>query len=329
MAVYTDNPQFASALLPEESARELSAATEPDPVIRAVLDRMAPPSQTLYQAPSSLLPWPHLFLSSYSAGSQYDRLIDLAREGEAPHGMVCLAGAGSGFHGFKGRSWQALPGNLHLSVHLCPRMQVDRFQVAFTVLAALSVVDALDRVPGLEAHAGIKWVNDIVLGEGKVAGVLAYTQSQGDRVTSAVLGIGLNVETAPAVEPTPFVPRVTSVRGYAGPGDPDLRRGMFLDLMTALRENYETLLQDGFSALLRRYRARSVVIGQEVTVCSERSDHEIEVLVEGRVTGLGENLELVLEGRSDPVTGGRLAMGRSTAYTWQLAPGASGPKGST
>lgn len=329
MAVYTDNLQFASALLPEESARELSAATDPDPVIRAALDRMAAPPRTLFRAPSSLLPWPHLFLSPYSAGSQYDRLMDLAREGEAPHGMVCLAGAGSGFHGFKGRSWQSPPGNLYLSLHLCPRVQVDRFQVAFTVLAALSVVDALDRVPGLEGHAEIKWVNDILMGEGKVAGVLAYTQSQGDRVTSAVLGIGLNVETAPTVEPTPFVPRVTSVRSCAGSGDHDLRKGIFLHLMTALRDNYETLLQDGFPALLRRYRARSMVIGQEVTVCSERSDREIEVLTEGRVTGIGENLELVLEGRSDPVTGGRLAMGRSTAYTWQLAPGASGPKGST
>jgi biotin-[acetyl-CoA-carboxylase] ligase BirA-like protein len=327
MAVYTDSPDFASALLPGDTVKELSAATVTDPEVRAVLDKMADPPRTLLSASSSSLPWPYLFLSSYSSGSQYDRLIELARDGIAPHGTICLAGAGSGFHGFKGRSWEALPGNLHVSIHLSPRVPVDRFQVAFTVLAAVSVVDALDRVEGLRGKAGIKWVNDVLLGEGKVAGVLAYTQSQGERVSSAVLGIGLNVETAPPVEPTPFVPLVTSVRRHAPHGNPDLRREIFLDLLSALRANYENLLAEGFSPLLRRYRDRSVVMGRLVTVCSERSDQTMEVLAQGRVTGLGENLELVLEGRPDPVTGGRLAMGRSTAYTWQLAPGAPGRRG--
>jgi len=327
MAVYTDSPDFAAGLLPQEAASEMGPAAHLDPQVRPVLSGMLGPSPTLFTAPSSPLPWPHVLISEYSAGSQYDKLIELARAGQAPHGTACLAGAGSGFHGFKGRSWEALPGNLHLSLHLSPQVPVDRFPVAFTALAALSVVDALDQVQGLTGRAGIKWVNDILLVGGKVAGVLAYTQSQGDRVSSAVLGIGLNVETAPAVEPTPFVPRTTSVRTCTPGGNSDLMRGAFLDLMAALRGNYETLLKNGFSPLLRRYRDRSVVVGQEVTVCSERSDQQLEVFAEGRVTGVGDNLELLLAGRPEPVTGGRLAIGRSTAYTWQLVSGSPRPKG--
>ena len=40
-----------------------------------------------------------------------------------------------------------------------------------------AVVDALDAVPGLEGRARIKWVNDILIGDAKVAGILAYTQT--------------------------------------------------------------------------------------------------------------------------------------------------------
>ena len=311
MAVYTDSPQFAAAFLPPEVAGGFVPPDGLDPEVRPLLQEVFGGPGNLFSSPGSDLPFPHLLLSEFSPGSQYDHLIRLARRDPGvPDGVVCLAGSGSGFHGFKGRSWAAIPGNLHLAVHLAPNREIERFGVAFTILAALSVVDALTQIAGLEGGARIKWVNDILLGDAKVAGILAYTQSQGATVTSAVLGIGVNVESIPVVEPTPFVPRVSSVRDFLPAGGPDLRETALHNLMWALGENYQTLLRDGISPLLERYRENSMVVGEDVTICTDASNQALQVLAEGRVLGLGENLELMLEGRAEPIRGGRLVLGK-------------------
>ena len=46
-----------------------------------------------------------------------------------------------------------------------------------------------------------------------------------------------------------------------------------------------------------------------MTVCTETSDLTPQVVARGRVSGLGENLELILDGHPDPVREGRLVLG--------------------
>lgn len=324
MAVYTDNPQFATAFLPTEVTSGFMPATVSgpfnhpadtpggltDPSIEKVLAQVFPDRGMLRSAPHSGSPWSTLVLSESSNGSQYDLLIDLARDSvPLPDRIACLAGSGTGFHGFKGRAWASPPGNVYLATHFAPKREIPRFEVAFTILATLSVVDALDQIVGLEGRAQIKWVNDILLEGAKVAGVLAYTQTQGRTVTSAILGIGLNVNTTPRVQPTPFVPEVSSLRGSLGTKANGLRASAFESLTHALNRNYDTLLQEGIDPLLERYRLRSLVIGEDVVICSETSDQEMNVLTHGRVMALGENLELIFRNKPEPVRGGRLVLG--------------------
>jgi len=309
LAVYTDSPRYAATVLPDEVARHLAPVNAPDSKVRPLLDRIFTGSRDLHRAPWGDLPY-HVLVSEFSSRSQYDQLIELVRNRSGlPDRVACIAGSGRDFHGYKGRSWAAMPGNIHLSVHLAPNRPVEGFQVAFTALAALSVVEALDQVEGLSVQPRIKWVNDILLGNAKVAGILAYTQSRDTTVTSAILGFGLNVETTPEVEPTPFVPEVASLRDFLSSDGPDLQGAVFHSLLRSLDRNYHTLLAEGAAPLLERYRDHSMVIGEEVTVCTEASDHSLRLVGQGRVVGLGGNLELILDKRSAPITGGRLIMG--------------------
>jgi biotin-[acetyl-CoA-carboxylase] ligase BirA-like protein len=313
MATYTTSTDYAAAVLPREVAQCLVPVDVSDPEIASLVRDIFPGHPPVHAAPQDVFPGGLLFLSEFSAASQYDRVVDLVRRGtDLPDRVACLAGSGLDFHGFKGRPWAALPGNIHLVVHLAPNRPVDRFHVAFTVLAALAVVEAVDGMPGLEGRAGLKWVNDVLVEGAKVAGVLAHTQSQGDKVTAAVLGIGLNVETAPQVDATPFVPRAASLRDFLPPEVRDMQARVLQRLLQALDRNYRILLDQGFGALLARYRDRSVIVGEEVTVCTEASDRTPRVVAEGVVSGLGEGLELLLEGQPEPLTGGRLILGRLT-----------------
>lgn len=308
MAIFTDSPDFAAEILPESPASRWDPSVDGGDMDRLLRAFLREPAQTL--GPTTVgRPWSHVLVSETADRSNYDRLIELVREGvPLPDRLLCLAGSGQGFHGSKGRPWSAVPGNIHLSLHLAPRRPVPRFEVAFMALAAVSVVDAVDRVPGLEGCAGIRWVNDVVLDGAKVAGVLAYTHAQRTTVNAAVLGIGVNVQTRPPVEPTPFVPAVTSLQEHA-PADATLLPSFFRDLLDALDRNYATLLADGHETLIERYRARSVVVGREVTVCAENSDVEPRILSRGVVDSVGDGLELHLAGRAEPVTRGRIIIG--------------------
>lgn len=310
MIVLSDTIDYAAELLPQEAVSRLSSKSVPDPAILPLIQSLYEEGVDLLSAPMPDQRWQYLFLSEFTSRSQYDQMIELARsQNKLPDRILCLAGSGSGLHGYKGRGWSAAAGNIHLTVHLTPKRPIERFETAFTILAALSVVDALDGVPGLEGRAQIKWVNDILIDGAKVAGILAYTQTRERTVSCAVLGIGLNVETAPAVEPTPFSPAVGSVHDFA-PDSLSATQGNVLDsLLNALARNYQLLLEEGYTPLLERYRQRAGLIGRKIAVCSEDSDTDPSVIAEGRVVAMGDGLELYLENREEPVTKGRLILG--------------------
>jgi BirA family biotin operon repressor/biotin-[acetyl-CoA-carboxylase] ligase len=253
--------------------------------------------------------WNYLFLVEAASHSHFDRLVELGRRGSVlPSGILCLAGSGKQFHGFNGRPWSAPPGNIYLAVYLAPHQPIDHAGTAFTVLAAVSVLDAIDDVPALHGRAGIKWVNDVLIDNAKVAGVLAYTQSEGDAITGVVLGIGLNVETTPLVESTPFVPRVGSLREFVPEAERCDQHMVFQRLIIALESNYSTLVGGDYAVLLDRYRQRSVAVDRHVTLCSEASAGDEGVVARGRVIGLSDDLALEIEGHDKPFSKGRLIL---------------------
>ncbi|MHC4933655.1 MAG: biotin--[acetyl-CoA-carboxylase] ligase [Planctomycetota bacterium] len=304
------NPDFVARVLPpgprEWVRHDRSLRPELQSLIGQIFGKVPLHEIEVESAPL----WEHLFLVESAPRSQFDLLVELGQEGLLPpRGLVCVAGEGRGFHGMRNRPWVAPAGNLYLSAHLAPGRPVDHAGVAFTVLAAVSVLDAVDGVSGLSDRAGIKWVNDILIEGAKVCGVIAHSQMEGDRVGSVFLGVGLNVETAPEVEPTPQVPQAACLADFA----PCRRCELLAPLLEALAENYEQLLEDGYGALLDRYRRRSLAIGREVSISSEEGG----ITARGRVTAIGPNLELHIQGRDRPVHRGRLILEKlveSTRY---------------
>ncbi|MEJ2206415.1 MAG: biotin--[acetyl-CoA-carboxylase] ligase [Gemmatimonadota bacterium] len=309
MRILSDSYDYAADVLPPKAAGELSAAPLVDPGLRWLSRTFLTGGAVLHGTDPAGEPWRYLVLSRHARRSQYDQLIELARSRSSlPDRLVCVAGSGEGFHGFKERPWSAAAGNLHVSLYVTPNRVVEHFDTAFTVLAALSVVDAVDAVPGLRGQARVKWVNDVLVGKAKVAGILSYTQTQNGAVAGAVVGIGLNVETTPGVERTAFVPAVGALRDLTPDGSVVTQRDVLRSLLGALDRNYRTLLEEGYGVLLDRYRDRSYVLGKRIVLCEDSSAADPRVVCEGRVVALGESLELYLEGREEPVRRGRLIL---------------------
>ncbi len=306
MIVYTDSTDFANFSISGANWRPFDDS-ETSPEIRG-LTAAAFGERDVYvaQVPAPGR-WRYLFASETSARSQFDMLIEERREGhELPDRLLCLSGAGGGLHGLRNRPWAAEAGNIHLSVHLTPREEGPVSGIPFMVLAAVSVLDAIDTVPALVSKAGVKWVNDILIGSAKVAGVLAYTEGAGQTVDAAVLGIGLNVEKTPAMAGTPFVPEVGSLCDFVSNAAECTKEKVLRQLLVALDRNYEALLKGGSGELIDRYRERSVVVGRRVKVCADDSASPPNVIAEGLVETIGDNLELIFTGRGSAVSRGRL-----------------------
>jgi BirA family biotin operon repressor/biotin-[acetyl-CoA-carboxylase] ligase len=170
-------------------------------------------------------------------------------------------------------------------------------------------VDAVSALSGGPVRPGIKWVNDVLVDGRKVGGVLTASQTQGERVASILLGIGLNVAAAPLVAPTPSVPRVGSL---ADAGVKTTWAAAALAVLEALGRRLAALVREGRGTLVDAYRGASLVIGHEVCLFAEEPSGAAlpsapAPVVRGTVLGIGADLSLTLEGVPAPVTTGRLA----------------------
>ncbi len=123
-----------------------------------------------------------------------------------PDGGVVIAGRQRAGQGRRGRTWSSPLGGLWMSVLSRPDLEVTRAG-RLGMAMALAAAEGVEQVAGVEV--GLKWPNDLMVENRKVAGVLVETRIAGDRVTAAVLSAGINAKVAP--EDFPEALRTTAV----------------------------------------------------------------------------------------------------------------------
>lgn len=258
--------------------------------------------------------WPLLAIRTHAPASQLDLLHGpLAGHVHAAGPVACLALDGDGFHGHHGRTWAAVPGNLHLSVALPTRWPAATAGASLSMLPAVAVCDAIADASGGRVQPAIKWVNDILTAGGKVAGVLTRTRVMGDAIDLVAFGIGVNLAVAPLVTPTPFVPATACLRRCPG-GDTLTLGTLACAVLAALASRLDEWHRDGPVALHRAYCDRSVVIGRHVGVWDDRATDGVASerwpapIATGVVTAIGQDLSLSIAGHRAPVDHGRLVL---------------------
>jgi len=123
-------------------------------------------------------------------GSTNADMVIAAGQG-APHHSVLVTDFQLAGRGRLDRQWDAEPGaNLLTSVLFRPQQLPERPIQQYTHMVGLAARKACIALCGVEVE--MKWPNDLLIGEQKLAGILA--QNGADYV---VVGIGLNVRWAP------------------------------------------------------------------------------------------------------------------------------------
>jgi BirA family biotin operon repressor/biotin-[acetyl-CoA-carboxylase] ligase len=82
--------------------------------------------------------------------------------------------------------------NLYVTIIMRPTLAQLRF---LSVITPLSVCEAIEQAANLQPR--IKWPNDLLIEGRKVCGVLIESVIEGDRVSHALVGVGINVNLDP------------------------------------------------------------------------------------------------------------------------------------
>ena len=143
--------------------------------------------------------------------------VAAAARGGAAEGLVVVAERQTAGRGRLGRQWTSPPrAGLAFSALLRPRdVPVSRY-AWLPLLAGVALVETVRRLG--EVDAGLKWPNDLLIGDRKCAGILA--ESIGDGV---VLGVGLNVSLREPELPTPTATSLLLAGSACTDRDPLLR----------------------------------------------------------------------------------------------------------
>ena len=217
-------------------------------------------------------PWPPVSLDSTTAvgrhivykeetSSTQADLRDLALRGVGD-GTVVVADYQRSGRGRGRNSWIAPKGCCLLFSWLARFRMPIEFASRLTMISSLAVADALKSF-GVET--GIKWPNDLVVGDRKICGILTETTAVGGEIDFAVVGIGVNVDWGSGELPEEIRRIAISMRMVVGS---EIDRGALLvEMLSNLDQRY-TALKSGWDPVAE-WRGRLATLGKELCVSGE------------------------------------------------------------
>ncbi len=189
----------------------------------------------------------HIYLhQTDSTNKEIWRMLDTG--GEPAEFAVVQAGHQSAGRGLGSTVWESEAGkNLLFSILLKPRFLMPSGQFMLNKCIALAIRDALaSACPTLRFK--IKWPNDILAGNGKIAGTLIENRITGKQFEYSVAGIGININQQAF---PPDIPNPASLQTLTGQTyDPVL---CMHTVVRELKARYESLRSGQNGQISRDY----------------------------------------------------------------------------
>ena len=217
--------------------------------------------EQILHALSPEYPWKEHFHYFEELDSTNDRLKIMARQG-APHGTILIADRQTGGHGRLGRSFHSPGGvGIYLSILLRPDCAPADL-MHLTCATAVAMCDAVEKATGL--RPGIKWTNDLVHGRKKLGGILTELGlSPSGGVDYAIIGIGINC----CQQQDDFAPDIQDIAAsLTMVTETKIDRSAVAAAMMDALWNMDQILLTEKKAILDRYRADCITVGQEISV---------------------------------------------------------------
>jgi len=208
----------------------------------------------------------------------------LASEGY-PEGTVVVAEMQTEGRGRRGRNWYSPAGQgMYMSLILRPHIPLKEIS-RISLMIAVAVAETLQEELGLPAR--IKWPNDILINNRKIAGILSEAITDMDGIEYIVIGIGLNINNPYSDFPDDFRTDPTSI--LAEKKQIVSRVKLMQSLLAKLEQHYFILQAGNFAETLSTGKRLSMVIGQMVSLETSQG------LVTGRAVDIDDDGYLLVD----------------------------------
>ena len=201
-----------------------------------------------------------------------------------PEGIVFVANSQVDGRGQVSNRWESEPNkNLTFSIVLYPDFLEIMKQFEISKAISLGVVDFLKE---LTDQVSIKWPNDIYIGAKKVAGILIENSIRIDKISSCIVGIGLNINQQLFVSDAPNPISLTQATGIPY----NLEEALF-QLCQKIDARYHQLRNGDFRQIDDDYIEILYQLGNWSNYSDENSDFE------GQIIGVDQIGRLMIETR--------------------------------
>jgi BirA family biotin operon repressor/biotin-[acetyl-CoA-carboxylase] ligase len=218
--------------------------------------------------------------------STNSQLLERAMNG-ASHASVIACEHQSGGRGRRGAQWvSAVGGSLAFSL-------LWRFQQGAGGLSGLSLAVAVAVARALESlgagPVGVKWPNDILLGERKLGGILIEMSGDYLGPSAAVIGVGLNVRLPEAALRSIKTLRGAPAADLSSMGLAPSRTVLLARLLGSMAGVLRAFEKEGFAPLRKEWLAHHAWQGRKVALkVADRS------IAQGEAVGVGDDGALLL-----------------------------------
>jgi BirA family biotin operon repressor/biotin-[acetyl-CoA-carboxylase] ligase len=188
--------------------------------------------------------------------------------------FVVIAGEQTAGKGQRGNQWKSSQGGLYLSLGLELDLPVNLIH-QITLFSVWGIANSLRQY---QIDVKIKWLNDLILEQKKLGGILTETRIYQNRVKQVVIGVGINWNN-----PVPEGGiNLKSVWDKQGNSQLDSLENLADLTIKGILHGYEYYLREGSENLANEYEKLLINIGQKITFQGG----------EGVITGVNPNGDL-------------------------------------
>lgn len=213
--------------------------------------------------------------------------------------QVIVANKQTSGRGKFSRSWlSSEKDNVYLSIVLKPSDKINPDLPLASITQYMSVVlcEILESY-GIEAK--IKWPNDILVNNKKIAGILTETSIQGDTLKGLVLGLGVNLNMSQEILAKIDQPATSlnlSINKH-------IDKNIFIEnLLNSFFSKYDLFLKEGFYLIKQKYLAKSLYIGDGILLKTLKDTSKV-ILKDINNDG---SLQIIMNGKEKIITAGEI-----------------------
>ncbi len=218
---------------------------------------------------------------------EVDSTNDVAKylaENGAEEGTVVVAEIQNRGKGRRGKTWISPPGGVWMSIILRPDIPPSRAP-QLTLVTGVAVAETLKKE--LKLNVGIKWPNDILIGNKKVCGILTEVNASINKVNYVIVGIGIDMNVDVPLFPPDLQKGATSLKNEL---DTEINGAILVQkFLLNLEKLYSQFTADKFPDILNEWRSLSKTIGSRVEVRTRGKT------VQGDAVGINKDGILILE----------------------------------